>query len=867
MIRILPLIIFAATALLTRSNSVAQSAQVYRDRVTPHWFGENDKFWYRNELSGNRSEFILVDAKSGTRQPAFDHARMAKTLREITKSNITGDQLPIRSLQFSDNNSRITLSGNRGKWTVDLESYEVVDAEPRPATEGESNVALFLPARPSTNKGGRTDLRIENKRAEELQILWINHSGQQVSYGKVAPKKTLSLSTFHGHAWLINDGAGRPVAAFEAGPDPTIVTIDPQTKVRPEKPQRPRRATSGGRGTRRSAAGKSPNQRFSVHVRDHNLWLREISEEATPVTTSGTPENTFRRDAQRARLLSMQYDKPDYPADEPDVSWSPSSRYFSAFQTTQVFERRVKYIESDPADSLHPVVRDYPYAKPGDEIPTRSFHLFDAVEKREIPVDQSLMANPFSLRLLRWSRDGERCWLEYNARGHQTIRIIEVTASSGAVRTIVEERSETFIHYSDGGKHVLEWLPDNQFLWASERSGWNHLYLYDANSGELLHPITTGEWNVRRIERVDRANKQIWFYAVGINTEQDPYHEHFCRISFDGKDLQVLTEGDGTHEVTFSPDRRYFLDRFSRVDLPPVTELRRSDDGRRMVLLEEADASELLATGRTLPIRFSAPGRDGKTMIHGIIHHPQDFDPARSYPVVENIYAGPHDHHVPKTFRSRYRHQQQIADQGFVVVQIDGMGTAWRSKSFHDVCFKNLRDSGFPDRIAWMKAATKKYSWMDVGRVGIYGGSAGGQNAMAALLWHGDFYKAAVADCGCHDNRMDKIWWNEQWMGVPGDGSYVKNSNMENAHQLQGHLLLVVGELDRNVDPATTTQVVSRLIKANKDFDFLLIPGAGHGACETPYGSRRRADFFTRWLQPDQKASSSESQAAENSEG
>jgi dipeptidyl aminopeptidase/acylaminoacyl peptidase len=280
-----------------------------------------------------------------------------------------------------------------------------------------------------------------------------------------------------------------------------------------------------------------------------------------------------------------------------------------------------------------------------------------------------------------------------------------------------------------------------------------------------------------------------------------------------------------------------------------VTELR-SADGKKVCDLETADASELLAGRGRWPQRFAALGRDGKTMIYGLIHRPREFDPSRKYPVVENIYAGPHDYHVPKAFRAVWGHQQQIADRGFIVVQIDGMGTAWRSKAFHDVCWQNLRDGGFPDRIAWMRQAAVAHAELDLNRVGIYGGSAGGQNALAALLWHGDFYRAAVADCGCHDNRMDKIWWNEQWMGVPAGDVYERNSNRENARQLQGNLMLVVGELDRNVDPASTMQVARKLVEANRDFEMMVVPGAGHGACETPWASRRRLEFFVRHLQP-----------------
>jgi dipeptidyl-peptidase-4 len=309
--------------------------------------------------------------------------------------------------------------------------------------------------------------------------------------------------------------------------------------------------------------------------------------------------------------------------------------------------------------------------------------------------------------------------------------------------------------------------------------------------------------------------------------------------------LTVLTEGDGVHAIQWSPGKKYFIDSFSRVDLPPVTELRGGGDGKLVCKLEEADADRALERrGGQWPIRFAAKGRDGTTDIYGVIILPRDFDPAKKYPVVESIYAGPQGYAVPKRFSADSGTRQRIADMGMIVVVIDGMGTNGRSKAFHDVCWRNLKDAGFPDRIAWIKAAAEKHPSMDLSRVGIYGGSAGGQNAMAALLWHNDFYKVAVADCGCHDNRMDKIWWNELWMGWPIGKEYAESSNVTNAHLLEGKLMLMVGEMDSNVDPATTMQVVSALQKANKTFDLVIVAGAGHGSAETPYGSRRRADFL-----------------------
>ena len=253
-------------------------------------------------------------------------------------------------------------------------------------------------------------------------------------------------------------------------------------------------------------------------------------------------------------------------------------------------------------------------------------------------------------------------------------------------------------------------------------------------------------------------------------------------------------------------------------------------------------------TGWQPPEPFVAKGRDGSTDIHGVIYRPTTFDPGRKYPIVEAIYAGPHGQHVPKSF-AEFRGQQALAELGFIVVQIDGMGTNWRSKAFHDVCWQDLGDAGFPDRVAWLRAAATAYPYMDIQRVGIYGGSAGGQNAMRALIAHPDVYSVAVADCGCHDNRMDKIWWNEAWMGWPvSKEAHDRSSNVAQAHRMQGHLLLTVGELDRNVDPASTMQVVDALIKADKDFELIVFPGAGHGAGGSAYGQRRRNDFFVRHL-------------------
>jgi dipeptidyl aminopeptidase/acylaminoacyl peptidase len=291
---------------------------------------------------------------------------------------------------------------------------------------------------------------------------------------------------------------------------------------------------------------------------------------------------------------------------------------------------------------------------------------------------------------------------------------------------------------------------------------------------------------------------------------------------------------------------KFYVDTWSRVDLATVSQLRRAADKQIISELERGDIQELIAAGWRAPEVFTATGRDGKTEIWGVIFRPMNFDPSKKYPVIENIYAGPQGSFVPKSF-SAYNQMQSLAELGFIVVQIDGMGTSNRSKAFHDVCWKNLGDAGFADRILWHKALAAKYAYYDITRVGIYGTSAGGQNSLGGLLFHPEFYKVCVSACGCHDNRMDKIWWNEQWMGWPLGPHYAASSNVDNAHRLKGKLLLIVGEMDTNVDPASTMQVVNALVKAGKKFDLLVLPGAGH-TNGGPYGDRLRYDFFVHHL-------------------
>jgi dipeptidyl aminopeptidase/acylaminoacyl peptidase len=568
--------------------------------------------------------------------------------------------------------------------------------------------------------------------------------------------------------------------------------------------------------------GENP---WSLSVKDSNLYLRKKDGDEFQLTKDGTSDDGY-----SAR----------------NVYWSPDFTKLVALRTAKGEERKINFVESSPRSQVQPKLHTLTYAKPGDKLPIAKPHLFDVAARKEIPVPDELFPNPWSLDEVRWERDGKEFTFRYNQRGHQVLRLVGVDAQTGKARAIIDETSKTFVDYAH--KSYLHEVPGTgEILWMSERDGWNHLYLYDRKSAAVKNQVTKGEWVVRKVERVDDEKRQVWFQASGIYPEQDPYYIHYCRVNYDGTGLVRLTEGDGTHTVRYSPDGRFLVDTYSRVDMAPVHELRRADDGGLVCALEKGDMSALVKAGWQTPDRFVAKGRDGKTDIYGVIFRPTNFDPKKKYPVIEQIYAGPQGSFVPKGFRSFYS-PQEMAELGFVTVQIDGMGTSNRSKAFHDVCCKNLADAGFPDRILWMKAAAAKYPYLDLSRVGVYGGSAGGQNALGALLFHGDFYRAAAADCGCHDNRMDKVWWNELWMGYPVGPHYAEQSNVTNAHKLKGKLLLTVGEVDSNVDPASTMQVVNALIKAGKDFDLVVFPGANHGAGGGQYGARRRKDFFVKHL-------------------
>ncbi|MBE0535864.1 MAG: prolyl oligopeptidase family serine peptidase [Phycisphaerae bacterium] len=799
-----------------RRSSQRPDTRVYKAGIEPHWFADSTHFWYRNDLPGSSREFILVDAVNGVRKPAFDHERLASALKAEGIADVRADRLPIEGLEFDVTENTLLFRIGEAAWQCNLKTYHLRKLSRQESVQTVSAAQAANVPRRSTRTGPESSITFVNRTAAEVELFWLDSAGQKRSYGRVAPGAERGQHTYAGHVWQV-EGRG-VLSLFQAEDNPIRAEITAQSSAAPrmrsirEETGRPR--------------DESPDGKWTHFIRDGNVYVRAKDTGA---------EIQLSRDGNTDTGYGM-------------LEWSPDSQSLVAFRIEPGDRKEVHLVESSPAGGGRAILHSRPYDLPGDRFAAYELNFFGPENRTQLKakVDRIDFGRP----RLRWNADGRRFTYEQIDRGHQRFRLIEVNSRTGEARNIIDEKSDTFIwtaHTESVQLNRVNWIPGtNEIIYASERDGWRHLYLIDVETGRTKHQITKGDFVVRAIDRIDEEQRQIWFRAGGMNPGQDPYFLHYYRVNFEGSGLVALTSGDGDHTIQYSPDRKHIIDTYSRVDMAAVHELRRVSDGRLLCPLEHADITGLTNSGWQPPEVFVAKGRDGETDIWGIICRPGDFDPAKKYPIVEDIYAGPHSAYVAKRFSGSSRYAS-LTDLGFVVVKIDGMGTAHRSKAFHDVCWKNLKDAGFADRILWMKAAAVKYPYMDLDRVGVYGTSAGGQNAAGAVLFHPEFYKVAVASCGCHDNRMDKASWNEQWMGYPVGPQYAESSNIDHAGRLQGRLMLIVGEMDTNVPPESTMRFVDALIKADKDFDLVVVPGAGHGGGGV-YGDRRRRDFLVRHL-------------------
>jgi dipeptidyl aminopeptidase/acylaminoacyl peptidase len=596
----------------------------------------------------------------------------------------------------------------------------------------------------------------------------------------------------------------------------------------------------------------SPDGRRAAFIRDHDLWVVETgSGVETRLTTDGVEDYGYATN-------NAGWTKSDRPV----LVWSPDSRRIATFRHDA---RGVGMMYLTTTEVGHPQLEAWRYPLPGDSLIFR-------IERVIIDVDNTTLT---PLRMppdphrstfcdhvycggtwadVEWYPDASHVAFVSSSRDHKEARLRVANASTGEVRDVLEEIVATQYESGEGGINWRVLPASNEVIWFSERSDWGNLYLYDLATGELKHPITTGEGPVLDIVRIDETSRTLWFMGAGREPGRDPYFQHLYRVSLDGGEPRLLTPENANHSITVSPDGRFFVDTWSTPDSPPVTVVRELDDGDRVMTLEEADISRLRATGWTPPIPFTVKARDGVTDLHGLMYRPTDFDSTRSYPVLNYLYPGPQSGSVgSRSFSAARSDKRAIAELGFIVVEVDAMGTPTRSKSFHDAYYGNMGDNGLPDQITTIEQLATRHSWLDVDRVGIWGHSGGGFAAADAIMRYPDFYKVAVSQAGNHDNRLYEDDWGERYQGLlveypDGTTNYDNQANQLLAPNLRGKLLIAHGTLDGNVPPYSTLIVVNELIRHNKDFDLIMFPNRRHGFGNEPYMMRRRWDYFVKWL-------------------
>jgi dipeptidyl-peptidase-4 len=710
---------------------------VFRSGVRPNWMPD-DRFWYR-VTTAEGSEFLLVDPAKGTREPAFDHAKVAAALSAAAKATYDAHHLPFTQFDFTSDGRTISFSVRQSRWKCDLQTNQ---CEP-------------------------------------------------------------------------DAGTGAP------------------------------RGRAGAAGA--VIESLSPDKKRAAFIRDFNLWVREVATgKETQLTTDGVKDFGYATDnagwihSDRAILL-----------------WSPDSKKIATFQQDQ---RKVGEMYLVDTKVGHPTLQAWKYPLPGDAVVAMIERVIIDVDQAKVirlkmPPDQhrssvcdNIACRGTELADAEWSPDSSEVAFLSSSRDHKVVQL-RIADMTGAVRDVLEEKAATQF---ESGDNQANWryLPgSHEVIWFSERDDWGHLYLYDSVTGKLKNQITKGDWAVTDVLKVDAKNRLIYFLGVGREAGRNPYFKHLYRIGFDGANLSLLTSDDGNHDVTLSPSGRFFVDNYSKPDVAPVAVLRHQD-GKAITTLEQTDISKLMATGWKPPAPITIKARDGKTDLYGLMFKPTNLDPNKKYPIVNHIYPGPQGGSVGNwSFVAARGDCQALAELGFIVVEIEGMGNPLRSKSFHDAYFGNMGDNTLPDQVSGMKQLAEKYSWIDLGRVGIYGHSGGGYATADAMFRYPDFFKVGISESGNHDNREYEDDWGERYQGLLSGTNYDDQANQSLAKNLKGHLLLAHGTLDDNVPPNNTLLVVDALIKANKDFDLLMLPNQRHGyGSAGNYMTRRRWDYFVRYL-------------------
>jgi len=599
----------------------------------------------------------------------------------------------------------------------------------------------------------------------------------------------------------------------------------------------------------------SPDKTKAAFIRDWNLWVRDIATgKETQLTTDGVKDFGYATDNAGWTM-----------SDKPILVWSPDSKQIATFQQDQ---RKVGEMYLVPVTNGHPELKAWKYPLVGDKNVTMIERVIIDVDtpkviRLKMPPDQhrSSLCDDVSCyggwEDVQWSEDGKHLAFVSTSRYHKQEWMRIADAATGDVRDVMGETASKFFESGNGKVNWKYLSKSNELLWFSERDNWGQLYLYDLATGKLKNQVTRGEGNVTQVLHVDENDRTIYFLAVGKEKGRDPYFSYYYSIKFDGKDMKLLTPEDTDHAVTPSLDGRYFVDVASTVTQPDTTVVRDSN-GKLVLEVAKQDITKLVAAGWVPPVPIMVKARDGKTDLYGFMFKPTNFDASKKYPIVNRVYPGPQIGSCGgRGFAAAHGDMQSVAELGFIVVCIDGMGTPFRSKAFHEFYFGDLGDNTIPDQVSGMKDLAAKYPWIDLDRVGMYGHSGGGNATAAAMFHYPDFFKVGIAESGNHDQRDYEDDWAEKWSGLlvknpDGTSNYDSQANQNTAKNLKGHLLLAHGSMDNNVPLNNTLLVVEALIKANKDFDLLIIPNVPHGYGEaTQYMTRRRWDYFVRYLAGD----------------
>jgi dipeptidyl-peptidase 4 len=597
----------------------------------------------------------------------------------------------------------------------------------------------------------------------------------------------------------------------------------------------------------------SPDKKLGAFIRDWNLWVRDTATGAeTQLTTDGIKDYGYATDN-----AGWQH------SNAAILLWSPDSTKIATFQQDQ---RKTGEMYLVPVTNSHPKLQAWKYPLVGDKDVTMIERVVIDVPAKKLvrfkmPPDQhrSTLCDDVACRGsgwvdVEWSPDGSHLAFVSTSRDHKQEWLRVADTATGEVREVM---SETVPKFFESGNEKVNWhyLPrSNEILWFSERDDWGNMYLYDLTTGQLKNQITHGPGNVTQVLYVDEKARTIYFVGVGKEADRDPYFQHFYSVRFDGTGLKLLTPENADHTVRVSPDGRYFVDSYSTPTQPRTTVVR-SSDGKAVMEVAKQDISKLLAYGWVPPTPIKVKARDGKTDLYGLMFKPTHFDAAKKYPIVNNVYPGPQTGSCGgRGFMAAHGDMQALAELGFIVVCIDGMGTPFRSKTFHEAYYGDLGDNTIPDQVSGMKDLAAQYPFIDLDRVGMYGHSGGGNATAAAMFHYPDFFKVGVAESGNHDQRDYEDDWAEKWAGLEvkqpdGTSNYDSQANQNAAKNLKGHLLLAHGTMDDNVPPNNTLILVDALIKANKDFDLVLFPNATHGyGPASQYMTRRRWDYFVRYL-------------------